>query len=88
MLKPIKLKVIIDPIQKPTETESGIFVGNTNLDGSMLKGTIVGVGDQVKDLKIGDKVIYQNFSGQHLEFEGKKYTTMYETEVIAIYEED
>ena len=87
MIQAIKHKVIVDPIQKPTETESGIFVGKANIEGSKLKGIVVSVGDQVRDVKVGDKIIYDNFTGNPLEYKGKKYTIMYEGEVLAVYEQ-
>ena len=53
-----------------------------------MKGTIVAVGNGTKDeemvLKVGDQVLYGKYAGTELEFEGKKYLIMRQSDVVAI----
>ncbi len=87
MIKPLKQNVIVAPIERSYETESGLYTGNYNPEHSIRKGTVVSVGDEVKELHVGDKVIYQSFTGNPLTFEDKRYLIMYETEILGTYEE-
>ena len=83
MIQALRLKVIIEPDVKRTETDSGLYVGNEQIDGRLVKGTIHSIGSQVVGLKAGDKVCYDPLSGVQFEFDGKKYVNMYFTEVLA-----
>ena len=53
-----------------------------------LQGTIVAVGKGTKDeemvLKEGDTVLYGKYAGTELEFEGKKYLIMRQSDVVAV----
>lgn len=87
-IQAIKYKVIIKPDEKQTETESGLYLGDTNLEGALRRGTIISCGNLVRDgLKAGDKVCFLVGSGIAVEFEGEKYINMYDTEVVAKVEE-
>lgn len=87
-LQAIKHKVIIKPDEKPTETASGLYLGDTNLEGALRRGTIISAGKNVREgLKAGDKVCFIAGSGIGLEFEGERYVNMYDTEVVAKFEE-
>ena len=53
-----------------------------------MQGTIVAVGKGTKDeemvLKEGDIVLYGKYAGTELEFEGKKYLIMRQSDVVAV----
>ena len=51
---------------------------------------MVATGNGTKDeemiLKVGDTVLYGKYSGTELEFEGKKYLMMRQSDVLAVVE--
>ena len=53
-----------------------------------LYGTVIAVGYGTKNekmiLKEGDEVLYGKYSGTELEYEGKKYLVMQQSDIIAI----
>lgn len=73
----------------PTETKTvgGIIIPDTAKE-KPLQGTIVAVGKGTKDeemvLKEGDTVLYGKYAGTELEFEGKKYLIMRQSDVVAV----
>lgn len=81
-MKPLKNNVLILPEEKKTETSSGIYTGAYSLEGSLRRGTVVAVGDNVKELKEGDYVCFQVFVGRALEVEGVRHMLVLEEEVI------
>ena len=86
-IKPLADRVLIEPAPAETKTVGGIIIPDTAKE-KPLQGTIVAVGQVTKDeemiLKEGDVVLYGKYAGTELEFEGKKYLVMRQSDVVAI----
>jgi chaperonin GroES len=80
-------RVIVEPSPAETSTASGIIIPDTAKEKPQ-KGTVVAVGDDLKDeqptLKVGDVVLYGKYAGTELKWEGKEYLIMKENEVFGI----
>ena len=80
-------RVLIEPAPAETKTVGGIIIPDTAKE-KPLQGTIVAVGKGTKDeemvLKEGDTVLYGKYAGTELEFEGKKYLIMRQSDVVAV----
>jgi len=88
----MKLKVIDDKILvQPDESEDekspgGIIIPDTAKEKPQ-KGTVVAVGtdDDLKDVvKKGDKIVFGKYTGDEIEFEGKKYLVVQRSDILAI----
>ncbi len=88
----MKLKVIDDKILvQPDEAEAekspgGIIIPDTAKEKPQ-KGTVVAVGtdEDLKDVvKKGDKVVFGKYTGDEIEFEGKKYLVVQRSDILAI----
>ena len=86
-IKPLADRVLIEPAPAETKTVGGIIIPDTAKE-KPLQGTIVAVGKGTKDeemvLKEGDTVLYGKYAGTDLEFEGKKYLIMRQSDVVAV----
>lgn len=86
-IKPLADRVLIEPDPAETKTVGGIIIPDTAKE-KPLQGTIVAVGKGTKDeemvLKEGDTVLYGKYAGTELEFEGKKYLIMRQSDVVAV----
>ena len=86
-IKPLADRVLIEPAPAETKTVAGIIIPDTAKE-KPLQGTIVAVGKGTKDeemvLKEGDIVLYGKYAGTELEFEGKKYLIMRQSDVVAV----
>ena len=86
-IKPLADRVLIEPAPAETKTVGGIIIPDTAKE-KPLQGTIVAVGKGTKDeemvLKEGDTVPYGKYAGPELEFEGKKYLIMRQSDVVAV----
>ena len=86
-IRPLADRVLIEPAPAETKTIGGIIIPDTAKE-KPLQGTIVAVGQGTKDeemiLKEGDTVLYGKYAGTELEFEGKKYLVMRQSDVVAI----
>lgn len=89
----MKLKVIDDKILVEREevedqkTPGGIIIPDTAKEKPQL-GTVVAVGtdEEMKDLvKKGDKVLFGKYTGDEIDFEGKKYLVVQRSDILAIF---
>ncbi|WP_314955403.1 co-chaperone GroES [Hoylesella loescheii] len=85
-IQPLADRVLVLPA--PAEEKvGGIIIPDTAKE-KPLNGTIVAVGEGAKDekmiLKEGDNVLYGKYAGTELEYEGKKYLMMRQSDVLAI----
>ena len=86
-IKPLADRVLSEPAPAETKTVGGMSIPDTAKE-KPLQGTIVAVGKGTKDeemvLKEGDTVLYGKYAGTELEFEGKKYLIMRQSDVVAV----
>ena len=85
-IQPLADRVLVLPA--PAEEKvGGIIIPDTAKE-KPLNGTIVAVGEGTKDekmiLKEGENVLYGKYAGTELEYEGKKYLMMRQSDVLAI----
>ena len=88
-IKPLADRVLILPAPAEEKTIGGIIIPDTAKE-KPLKGEVVATGNGTKDeemsLKVGDTVLYGKYAGTELEFEGKKYLMMRQSDVLAVVE--
>ena len=88
-IRPLSDRVLIEPTAAEEVTASGIIIPDSAKE-KPLKGTVLAVGQGTKDepmvLKAGDSVLYGKYAGTEIEFEGKKYLMMRQSDVLAVIE--
>lgn len=86
-IKPLADRVLIEPTAAEETTMSGIIIPDSAKE-KPLKGTVLATGKGTKDeemiLKEGDTVLYGKYAGTEIEFEGKKYLIMRQSDVLAV----
>ena len=86
-IKPLADRVLVEPQQAETKTESGIIIPD-NAKEKPQKGIVVAVGKGTKDepttVKEGDAVLYGKYAGTELKLEGTDYLIMRESDILAI----
>ena len=86
-IKPISDRVVIAPLAAETTTASGIIIPDTAKEKPQ-KGTVVAVGNGKKDytmtVKVGDNVIYGQYSGTEIKLDGKTFLIMKEADIYGI----
>jgi len=94
-IRPLADRVIIEPDDvAESKTAGGIIIPDTAKEKPQ-KGKIVAVGPGRTDddgkvipmnVKKGDKVLYSKYGGTEIDYEGKKYLIMAESDVLAVME--
>jgi chaperonin GroES len=83
--KPLKDRVLVEPMEAEEKTASGIIIPDSAKEKPQ-KGKVIAVGDGKKDepmtVKEGDTVIYGKFSGTEITIDGKDYLIMREDDIL------
>ena len=85
--KPLADRVLIETVAAEEKTASGIFIPDTAKE-KPLQGTVIAVGngkiDEPMTVKVGDTVIYGQYSGTEIKLDNKKYLIMKEADIYGI----
>ena len=85
-IRPLADRVLVLPA--PAEEKVGSIIIPDTAKEKPLHGKIVATGNGTKDeemiLKEGDEVLYGKYSGTEVEYEGKKYLIMHQSDVLAV----
>lgn len=86
--KPLADRVLIEPVAAEQKTASGIYIPETAKE-KPLQGKVVAVGngkvDEPMTLKVGDKVLFGQYSSTEIKLDGTTYLIMREAEVYGIF---
>jgi len=86
-VKPLADRVLIEPAAAVEKTIGGIIIPDTAKE-KPREGVVKAVGngkaDEPMTVKIGDVVLYGQYSGTEIKIEGKDYLIMKESDIFAI----
>lgn len=85
--KPLADRVLIEPIAAEQKTASGIYIPDTAKE-KPLQGTIIASGtgkvDEPMTVKVGDNVLFGQYSGTEIKLEGKTFLIMREADIYGV----
>lgn len=90
-LKPIFDRVVIIPCEKENVTKGGIYLPTTSVERPQI-GKVIAVGEggtfdgnevEMK-VKVGDKVLYNRYSGVEIKIDGEGVIILQQADIIAI----
>ncbi|MDX2361069.1 MAG: co-chaperone GroES [Crocinitomicaceae bacterium] len=86
--KPLADRVLIEPAKAESTTASGIIIPD-NAKEKPLKGTIIAAGkgkeDEPMTVKVGDEVLFGQYSGTEIKLDGSTYLIMREADIYGIF---
>ena len=85
-IKPLGDRVVIKRLEAEEKTASGIILpGQAKEKPQMAEVVAVGPGteDIKMELKVGDMVIFSQYAGTEVKFEGEEYTIMAQKDILA-----
>lgn len=91
-LKPLYDRVVVKPIEADEVSAGGILIPD-NAKEKPTKGEIIAVGEgkpldngslRAPKVKVGDKVIYGQYSGSAYKHEGTEYKIVKEDDILAV----
>lgn len=92
-IRPLADRVVIKKVEAEEKTASGIVLPGAAKEQPQIaevvevgSGGIVD-GKEIKmELKVGDRVIFQKYSGTEVKIEGQEYTILRQSEILAVVE--
>ena len=89
-IQPLSDRVLIEAAPAEERTVGGIIIPDSAKE-KPLKGTVIATGNGNKEeemiVKKGDTVLYGKYAGTEIEFDGKKYLMMRQSDILAIITE-
>ena len=87
-IKPIGERVLIMPIKEEEKTASGIILPGASDKEKPNLGTViaVGKGDNLKDVKKGQTIVYNKYAGTEIKSNEEKYIILNGEDVLAVVE--
>ena len=87
MIKPNFDRCVVKRDAKPEEVKEGLIYRPGTTISRPTTGTVLAVGDGCTELKVGDRIKFETFSGYDVTVGEEEFTIMRESEVIGCLEE-
>lgn len=88
-LKPLEDRVVIKKVDAEEKTASGIVLTGQAKERPQI-AEVLAVGPGKKDVemtvKIGDKVIFSQYAGTEVKYDGEEYLVVSQSDILAIVE--
>ncbi|MBI4715278.1 MAG: co-chaperone GroES [Nitrospirae bacterium] len=83
--KPLKERVFVSYAEELDRTAGGIYLPDTAKEKPQ-RGKVEAVGSEVKDVKVGDVILFDKYSGSKINVEGTDYLILKEEDILGIFE--
>jgi len=84
-VKPLKDKVFVRYAEEEERTAGGIYVPETAKEKPQ-KGTVEAVGSEVKEVKVGNTILFDKYSGSKIKANDLEYLIIKEEDILGIVE--
>ncbi|HSX36091.1 MAG TPA: co-chaperone GroES [Patescibacteria group bacterium] len=81
-IKPLGDYLVAEPEEAPTKTASGLYLPEKSAEKPKI-ATVVALGPNVRQLKVGDRIVYKSYSPTELKVDGVDYLLVKEEDVLA-----
>lgn len=82
-LQPLADRLVAKPLEAQDKTSSGFYVPDSAKEKPQM-GEVVAVGKEVKEIKVGDHVVYSQYKPDSVKIDGDELMIMKEEDVLAI----
>ena len=81
-IKPLGDRVVAVREEAKTQTASGLYLPDSSREKPVVAG-VKAVGGDVKNVKVGDKIVYKEYSTTDLKIDGTEYLIVREEDILA-----
>ncbi|ACZ09347.1 co-chaperonin GroES [Sebaldella termitidis] len=85
-IRPLGERVLIKQTKQEETTKSGIVLPDTASKEKPIIGEVTAIGEAIKEIKIGDKVIYEKYAGTEVKDNDDVYLLLEVKNVLAVVE--
>jgi chaperonin GroES len=81
--KPLKDRVFVSYTEELEKTAGGLYIPDSAKEKPQ-SGKVEAVGEEVKGLKVGDKILFDKYSGSKINIDNKDYLIIKEEDILGI----
>lgn len=81
--KPLKDRVFVKYSEEAEKTAGGIYIPESAKEKPQ-KGIIEAVGSEVKEIKVGDVILFDKYSGSKINIDNNEYLIIKEEDILGI----
>ncbi|QUB94581.1 co-chaperone GroES [Leptotrichia sp. oral taxon 218] len=85
-IKPLGKRILIKQTEQEEVTKSGIVLPGTASKEKPIIGEVLAVGKKIEEISVGDKVIFEKYSGTEVKDGEETYLILEKDNVLAIVE--
>ena len=82
-ISPLGERVVATTIETESKTASGLYLPESAKEKSKI-AEVKAIGDKVKGIKLGDKIIYKEYSTNDIKIDGVEYLIIKEEDILGI----
>lgn len=82
-IQPLGERVVAKTIEAETKTASGLYLPDSAKE-KPKTAEVLASGKDVKEIKVGDKIIYKDYSTTEVKVDGDKFIILKEEDVLGI----
>ncbi len=86
IIKPLGKRVLIQEVKQEEVTKSGIVLPGTASKEKPITGEILAIGNEVSEVKVGEKVIYEKYTGTEVKDGDIEYLLIDMKNILAVVE--
>jgi len=83
--KPLKDRVFVSYSAELEKTSGGLYIPDAAKEKPQ-KGKIEAIGDEAKNVKIGDVILFDKYSGSKITIDSQEYLILKEEDILGIIE--
>jgi chaperonin GroES len=83
--RPLKDRVFVSYSEEGEKTAGGIYIPDSAKEKPQ-KGKVEAIGSEVKDVKVGNTILFDKYSGSKINMDGTDYLIVKEEDILGIVE--
>ncbi|NOY83209.1 MAG: co-chaperone GroES [Nitrospirae bacterium] len=83
--RPLKERVFVSYAAEAEKTASGLYIPDAAKEKPQ-KGQVEAIGSEVKDVKVGETVLFDKYSGSKINLEDTEYLILKEEDILGVIE--
>lgn len=83
--RPLKERVFVSYTEGPEKTASGLYIPDAAKEKPQ-KGRVEAVGTEVKDVKVGETILFDKYSGSKISIDDVEYLILKEEDILGVVE--
>jgi len=83
--RPLKDRVFVSYSEEGEKTAGGLYIPDSAKEKPQ-KGKVEAIGSEVKDVKVGNTILFDKYSGSKVNMDGTDYLIVKEEDILGIVE--